>query len=248
MRAVSLVVSRAAGNPGLIDQYSDADFLICCQDDELPSLLSCEWVDSVEKPVLIFSRIMKDEIRILFDNLFACEVHILTVGQAEKLSGPCKLGSQIEAGILIEYDPEAILAGLATRIQPEPPDNRNPEISSSVFWYNLVYCANLIMRGDLFRAGRFSNWFLQLFLLDLIYSIEENGATKYVARKLRPDQYEALAATVSPLDRDSMIAGLKRCMECYWKFQSEVAPDIDPASLSAYRRIEREVRDGLDKI
>jgi len=69
-----------------------------------------------------------------------------------------------------------------------------------------------------------------------------------VARKLRPDQYEALAATVSPLDRDRMIAGLKRCMDCYWKFQSEVAPDIDPASLSAYRRIEREVRDGLDKI
>lgn len=248
VRAVALVGSRAAGNPELVDQYSDADFLVCCQDDERRPLLSCDWVDSVEKPVLIFPKIMNDEIRVLFSGLFACELHILTLSEIEKLSGPCKLGSQISAGLLIEYDPETILAGLATRVQPEPPDVRNPEISSSVFWYNLVYCANLIMRGDLFRASQFSNWYLQLFLLDLIYSIEEYGAKKYVADKLRPDQYQALAATVSPLDRLSMIDGLKRCMDCYWKFQTELAPDINPEILAAYRCIEREIRERLDKI
>ena len=121
VRGVALVGSRGSGDLQKIDQYSDADFLICCQDDELASLLKAEWIDTVEQPVLKFPQIMDDEIRVLFRGLFACEFHVITVDQALKLSGPCRLGSYLASGFLIQHDPDSLLAGLANRIQPEPP-------------------------------------------------------------------------------------------------------------------------------
>lgn len=247
VHAIALVGSRGARDLSGIDQYSDADFLILCDDKTRDYLIKNQWIDKIEKPVLLFPQIMDDEIRILFSGLFSCELHILTASQAERLSGPCKLGSYLGEGLLIQYDPHGLISDLAGRIQPESPEERKPEITSSVFWYNVAYSANLIARGDLFRAIQFSNWYLQLFLLDLLYDIEQPGSGKYVSRKLRPDQYKALAVTVSPLNRERMIAGLKRCMDCYWKFQSENAPGIDSSLLSAYRQIEHEVVQLLDE-
>ncbi|UCC81198.1 MAG: aminoglycoside 6-adenylyltransferase [Candidatus Zixiibacteriota bacterium] len=247
VRAIALVGSRGARDQSKIDRYSDADFLILCDDNTRNYLIKNEWVDKIETPLLLFPQVMDDEIRILFSGLFSCELHILTVSQAERLSGPCKLGSYIDKGLLIQYDPHGLLSELAGRIQPEPPEERKPEITSSVFWYNVAYCANLIARGDLFRASQFSNWYLQLFLLDLLYDIEQPGSAKYVSRKLRPDQYNAMAVTVSPLNRERMIEGLKNCMDCYWKFQSENAPGIDPSLLEVYRQIEHEVLQLLDE-
>jgi len=245
--AIALVGSRGARDRTKIDRYSDADFLILCDDKTREYLIKNEWIDKIETPQLLFPQVMDDEIRILFSGLFSCELHILTVSQAERLSGPCRLGSYIGEGISIQYDPLGLLSELAGRIQPEPPEERKPEITSAVFWYNVSYCANLIARGDLFRASQFSNWYLQLFLLELIYDIEQPGAAKYVSRKLRPDQYNSLAATVSPLDRERMIEGLKNCMDCYWKFQGENAPEIDPSLLKTYRQIEHEVLQLLDE-
>jgi hypothetical protein len=245
--AIALVGSRGARDLSGIDQYSDADFLIVCDDKTRGYLIKNQWIDKIESPVLLFPQVMDDEIRILFSGLFLCEFHILTASQAEKLSGQCRLGSYFNKGLLIKYDPRGLLSGLAGRIQPESPDERIPEITSSVFWYNVAYCANLIARGDLFRASQFSNWYLQLFLLELLYDIEQPGSAKYVSRKLRPDQYNALAVTVSPLNRERMIEGLKNCMDCYWKFQGENAPGIDPSLLAVYRQIEFEALQLLDE-
>ncbi len=241
VHAIALVGSRGATDTSRIDRYSDADFLVLCDDKTRADIIHSRWVDEIESPLLVFPRIMDDEIRILFSDLFACEFHLLTLAQVEQLAGPCRLGSYFRAGLMIRYDPQGTLSELSARIQSEPLDDRNPEITSSVFWYDVAYCANLIARGDLFRASQFSNWYLQLFLLNLLVDIEQPGSKKFISRKLSPDQYEALAATVSPLNRERMIAGLRYCMKCYWKFQRENAPGIDPNMLSTYRRIECEV-------
>ncbi len=241
VRGIALVGSRGGVEPDRVDQYSDADFLVCCQEGEHARLLTEDWIRLVGPPVLVFPRVMDDEIRVLFPGLFACELHLLTIAQLEQLSGPCRIGSYIESGFRILHDPDGHFSRLASRVRPEPGGDRDPAVASSAFWYNVAYSANLILRGDLFRASQFTNWYLQLFLLDLPYSIEEPDATKYVAQKVHPAQYEALACTFAPLTRDSMIAGLRRLMSCYWQFQAHVAPDIDPALLASYREIEREV-------
>lgn len=241
VRGIALVGSRAHPDRSRVDPYSDADFLVCCEDDERPRLLSADWVSGVEAPVLIFPPVVDDEMRILFQDLFACELHILTLTELERLSGPCRVGSYLASAFSVLYDPDGHLGRLHSRVQPEPPESRDPSVASSAFWYDAAYCANLILRGDLFRAGQFTNWYLQLFLLDLFFSIEEPDATKYVARKLRPEQYEALAGTVSPLTRECMIGGLRRCMWCYWQFQRELYPNLDPALLASYRVIEQEI-------
>lgn len=246
VRAVALVGSRAGSDPTRIDRYSDADFLVCCDEGERARLVAGEWIASVEPPVLVFPRVMEDETRVLFAGLFACELHLLTAEQAEALSGPCRLGSYLASGFKVFYDPEERFKRLAARVRPEPEEVRDPAVASSAFWYNAAHCANLIRRGDLFRAGRFSNWYLQIFLLDLFFSVEEPDATKHVARKLGRERYEALSATVSRLKQDEMIAGLRRCMKCYWEFQKRTAPDIDPGLLLSYRRIEREIEERLE--
>ena len=242
VRAIALVGSRGSGDPARIDEFSDADFLVCCTEEERARLVAGDWVRAVEPPLLVFPPVMEDEVRILFEGLFACEIHILTVEQAEALSGPCRLGSHLAQGMKILHDPDGLLARLGARVRPEPEEERDLATASRVFWYNVAYCANLIARGDLFRAGHMANWYLQLFLLSLLRPIEGPDATKRLARKLRADQYEALAATVSPLTREGMAAGLDRCMRTYWRFQAEAAPEMDPALLAAFRRIEERVR------
>ncbi len=246
VRGIALVGSRAQPDRSRVDQYADADFLVCCEDGERERLIAGDWIPGVGPPVLVFPRIMTDEIRVLFQDLFACELHILTLTELEHLTGPCRVGSYIASGFSVLHDPDGHLTRLVSRVRPEAAEDRNPAVASSAFWYDIAYCANLILRGDLFRAGQFTNWYLQLFLLDLFFSIEEPDATKYVARKLPPEQYAALAGTVSPLTRESMIAGLRRCMRCYWQFQSRVCPDIDPALLSAYRVIQEEIERRFD--
>lgn len=241
VRGIALVGSRAHPDRSRVDQYSDADFLVCCEDDERERLLAGDWLLLVGPPVLIFPRIMEDEMRVLFQDLFACELHILTLAELERLTGPCRIGSYIGSAFAVLHDPDGYLSRLAARVQPEPVEDRNPAVTSSVFWYDTAYCANLILRGDLFRASQFTNWYLQLFLLELFFSIEEPDATKYVAQKLHPAQFEALAGTVTYLTRESMIIGLRRSMKCYWQFQNHVCPDIDPVLLSSYRSIEQEI-------
>ncbi len=241
VRGVALVGSRASGDPSRVDAYSDADFLVCCVEKERGLLLDGCWIAPVEAPLLVFPRVVEDEARVLFRDLFACEFHFLTVAEAERASGPCTLGTHLSTGFAILHDPDGLMARLAAKIRPEPPDARDPAAASSVFWYNIAYCANLILRGDLFRASHIANWYLQLFLIDLIYSIEEPDATKYIARKLEPEQYEAVATTIAPLTREGMVTGLRNCMGCYWRLQAIHAPEIDAALLDSFREIEREV-------
>lgn len=241
VRGLALVGSRAHPDRSRVDRYSDADFLVCCEDEERERLLAGDWIPPVGPPVLVFPRVMEDETRVLFQDLFACELHILTLTELGRLEGPCRLGSYLASGLRVLHDPDGHLSRLASRVRPEPQEARDPAVASSAFWYDAAYCANLILRGDLFRAGQFTNWYLQLFLLDLFFSIEEPDATKYVERKLSRADYEALAATVSPLVRERMIAGLRRCMECYWEFQRRTCPDLDPALLASYRVIQREI-------
>ncbi len=241
VRGVALVGSRGSGDPRRIDEHSDADFLVCCADGELAALLNGDWIAAAEPPLQLFPPLMKDEIRVLFDGLFACDVHLLTVSQAEALAGPCALGSHFTCGLSILHDPDGVLARLAERVRREPPEPRDPETTSAVFWHDLAYCAHLVLRGDLLRAAHFSNWYLQILLLDLVHPTDEPDALKYVERKIRPEQYRALAATVAPLVRTEMAAALRRCMRCYWRLQRDAAPGLDPAKLATYRRIEEQV-------
>lgn len=61
IRAIALVGSRGSGDPGRIDQYSDADFLICCHDDGRIRLMKGDWISEVENPVLVFPQIFGAE-------------------------------------------------------------------------------------------------------------------------------------------------------------------------------------------
>jgi hypothetical protein len=241
VRALAVVGARAGKDPTRIDRYSDLDLLICCDDDERAALIDAGWCDAIAEPVMVFPRIMTDEVRILFDGLFACELHFLSPAEVAEMSGPCRLGGYLHNGFAIVHDPEALFAGLAARLSPEPEEEPNPGELSSVFWYNLAFCANLILRGDHFRAVMFSHWYLQLWLLELVINTEGYGWEKYVERQLTPEQYAAFAATIGPLTHEGMRDGLLNAMRCYWFFQRQAAPELDPELLERFHRIEAEV-------
>jgi predicted nucleotidyltransferase len=247
VRGVALVGSRASADPARADRFSDADFLVCCDDDERRRLLACDWFGPRAAPVLVFPRLMENECRVLFADLFACDIHFIGVETALRLSGPCELGARIVPAFAIRHDPDGLLRGLAERVQPTPPEPRDPATTSSVFWFDLAYCANLVARGDLFRASAFANRYLQLFLLDLLVPIDGPDDVKNVAGKIRRDQYDAIAATVSRLTPSEMREGLRRCMDCYWRLQRESAGEIDPRTLDVFRRIQKDVERLLDE-
>lgn len=247
VRALAIIGSRAGADPSLIDRYSDLDLFVCCDDEERAAIIDASWADAIEPPVLVFPRVMDDEVRILFDHLFDCEVHMISPERARELTGPCTLGNYAVSGFTIVHDPEAIFAELRSRIEREPQEERNMERTSSVFWYNLAFCANLIMRGDLYRVTMFAHFYMQIWLLELLFNMDGDGTEKWIHRKLTPDQYEMFAATIRELTPEGMREGLRAMMRCYWYFQKLGAPDINPESLERYRRIETEVLRRLEE-
>ncbi len=242
---IALVGSRGRGEK--VDQYSDADFLICVAEDGLQELTKGAWIGDIEKPILVFPLTMPREVRVFYSGFFDCDFHFYTPVELADAKGACPLGTYVAAGLKILYDPKLILQALAGRVQPEE-DERDAgpfEINASVFWFNMAWTAKQIQRGDLFRAYRFSNWWLQQMLLELMerYTPVPGDKNKYLRERLRSDYFRYLTDTFGPMDREAMIAGLKKCAECFWIVQGELAPDLDKGLLDQYRTVERLVLD-----
>ncbi len=238
---LALVGSRASGDPTRIDRWSDADFLVLCTEEERECLIAEDWPHEVGDVVMVFPRIMTDELRVLFDGCFMIDVHLITVAEAEELRGPCELGEHLAPGVEVLYDQRGLMAELTTRVQPPPPEPHQPHVGAAVFWFNLAYCAGLVERGDLFRAAHFTNWYLQLFLLGLLRPIETAEDTKWLTRKLPPDEYQALAACFSPLEQCAMARGLLACLDCFWMFADRLDEPLSTDQIVSFRRIEADV-------
>jgi len=241
VRGIALTGSRGRGEG--VDEYSAADFLVCVAEDGTEEMTKGAWLGEIGEPELVFPPVVPRGIRVFYSGFFDCDFHFYTPAELEDAKGECGLGTYVAAGFRILHDPAGILGAMSSRVRPEPDElDEGPfELNASAFWFNMAWCAKQIRRGDLFRAYRFTNWWLQQFLLGMIerYTPVPGDKDKRVAARLNPDHYRRLAETLGPLDRESMIAGLKKCAECFWVVQREFAPDLNRELLQRYRNVER---------
>lgn len=243
IRGIALTGSRGNDDKSIVDRYSDADFIICCKNENFNEFMKGNWIERIKPSILIFPMIMKNEIRVLYEGFMNCDFHIYNYKELNELTGECKLGDYISCGFRILYDPDSILEKLAENINPceHEVEENEFEIVSGVFWHNVFYCACLIMRGDLHRAYFMSNKYLQEYLLSMIYDTDSPDSDKCLEKKISTDCYEKIVRCYSALTRKDMIQGLKNCMDCYWYFQKKVNPGYDENKLRSFKMIENEI-------
>jgi len=202
-----------------MDRYSDADFFICLEPELRDKLVSTNWTADIAPVALQFPLVLPDEVRVLFKGYFDSDFHYYTPEDLKNLHGPCKLGDYISQGWQIIYDPRGLLEQLQIRIQPQPPKHDGDVYATTpaVFWFNIVLCAKYMLRGDLFRAYRLSNWWLQQMLLEMLAPnlSEESLRHKDVANRF-PEHYEQLSRCFARLDHKDMVRAMIECMDLFW--------------------------------
>ena len=239
VKGIALVGSRGSGEH--VDQYSDADFMICIEEEELAEVMKGDWIEKIDQPIIRFPLVLPKEVRVFYQNFFDCDFHFYTPQDLEQAEGECQLGVYINAGFKILYDPEGLLADVRDRVSPEPDDEGAFEITASVFWFNMAYTAKQVLRGDMFRAYRFANWWLQRMLLGLMerYAPIPGNKLKNLGERLKPEYFQALKESFGPMDRKEMLDNLKKCAQTFWMIQKEICPDIDQELLEEYRQVDQ---------
>lgn len=241
---VALVGSR--GRKQLVDRYSDADFLICVEQSTLQDLVRTSWTGHIAPVALEFPLVLPDEVRVLFQGYFDCDFHFYTRDELNELQGPCQLGAYISRGWRILYDPRGLLELLEHRVKA--PSLKSEEeifsVTPAVFWFNTVLCAKYILRGDLFRAYRLSNWWLQQMLLQLLEPnlAEESLRHKDVAKRLEPRHYQQLTRCFARLQGADMVRALEECMDFFWTICRDKPVPLSQHAELQFRTIHDDVR------
>lgn len=239
---IALIGSRGRGRH--VDRFSDIDFFICAESDLRGELVSTDWAKSIAPVILQFPLVLPNEVRVLFQGYMDSDFHFYTPEELEAMHGPCQLGDYLSRGWQILYDPRGLLEGLQSRVQPQLGESEQEVWSTTppVFWFNAVLCAKYILRGDLFRAYRLSNWWLQQMLLELIEPEvpEESCRHKNIAARI-PEYYPRLCRCFARLDREDMIRGLTDSMDLFWEIcgNKQILP---PEQHKQFRDIHTDIR------
>ncbi|MDD4079590.1 MAG: aminoglycoside 6-adenylyltransferase [Eubacteriales bacterium] len=241
-RGIALIGSRGRGQH--VDCFSDIDFFICVESSLRRKLVSTDWAKEIAPVILQFPLVLPDEVRVMFQGYMDSDFHFYTTEELGAMQGPCQLGDYLSRGWQILYDPRDLLKGLHGRIQPQQAESEADIWSTTppVFWFNTVLCAKYILRGDLFRAYRMSNWWLQQMLLELLEPEvpEESCRHKNIAVRI-PEYYLRLSRCFARLDRKDMIRGLNKSMDLFWEISRDKYP-LPPEQQKQFRSIHSDVR------
>jgi len=239
---IALIGSRGRGQH--VDRFSDIDFFICVESGLRQELVTTDWAKSIAPITLQFPLVLPDEVRVLFQGYMDSDFHFYTPEELEAMHGPCQLGVYLNRGWQILYDPRGLLESLQSRVQMQQGESEEEVWSTtpSVFWFNAVLCAKYILRGDLFRAYRLSNWWLQQMLLELIEPEvpEESCRHKNIAARI-PEYYPRLCRCFARLDREDMIRGLNESMDLFWEICGN-KQILLPEQQKQFRSIHSDVR------
>ena len=243
VRGLALVGSLAGQDPLHIDEYSDADLLLCVEDKSFDELMKGDWLDHIGEVILAFPKVVRDEFRVIYEGFLNCDFHLMTVRQMKEAAGACELGAHLSTGFRILFDHDQLLEQMVNRVKYESPTatREDYEVVAGVFWHNMFFLVGLVERGDLYRAYSLCNRYLQHWLLELIYDVDAPGAMKCLHEKISPEYYQRLQSCFARLDQEDMVRGLRNCMETFWFFQQKHFPKMAAHHLASFRRVEEEV-------
>ena len=212
------------------DGFSDIEFVLFFEDDELEDLDQEEWVERISPVGLYFVNEYGNGTAI-FDNLVRGEFHFEGASDIEKIVGAAMRDADwlpsLEDTLVLDRTGE--LTSRLRAIVGPPPDRDTPEqirfvCNCFVNWS--VFGWNLLARGELARSLDFLG-IVRDRLLQMVRVIEGStlhwfNSSKFLEREISASSYARYAACTARLDRNE----LRSAYRSAWEWGREMMPSF----------------------
>ncbi|MBU8567949.1 nucleotidyltransferase [Virgibacillus pantothenticus] len=215
---VSACMMYGSFTKGEGDQYSDVEFYIFIEDDEIENFSSRHWVSEVYPVDLIFYNEYGTEV-VIFSNMIRGEFHFLPVSKIEVIKSFKPTGVFPDTESMYIYDSTEQLKPLLDDLGGAGPDRMTDENVNFAF-NNFVNAwmmgVNVMKRGELARSLE-ALTHVQKFILQLI-RVKENtverwlNSTKNLEEDISTESYKDYVSVTSKLKENEMKTAYKNAL------------------------------------
>ncbi|WP_424475743.1 nucleotidyltransferase [Oceanobacillus kimchii] len=215
---VSACMMYGSFTKGEGDQYSDVEFYIFIEDDEIENFSSRHWVSEVYPVDLIFYNEYGTEV-VIFSNMIRGEFHFLPVSKIEVIKSFKPTGVFPDTESMYIYDSTEQLKPLLDDLGGTGPDRMTDENVNFAF-NNFVNAwmmgVNVMKRGELARSLE-ALTHVQKFILQLI-RVKENtverwlNSTKNLEEDISTESYKDYVSVTSKLKENEMKTAYKNAL------------------------------------
>ncbi|OEH53401.1 nucleotidyltransferase [Oceanobacillus sp. E9] len=215
---VSACMMYGSFTKGEGDQYSDVEFYIFIEDDEIENFSSRHWLSEVYPVDLIFYNEYGTEV-VIFSNMIRGEFHFLPVSKIEVIKSFKPTGVFPDTESMYIYDSTEQLKPLLDDLGGAGPDRMTDENVNFAF-NNFVNAwmmgVNVMRRGELARSLE-ALTHVQKYILQLI-RVKENtverwlNSTKNLEEDISTESYKDYVSVTSKLKENEMKTAYKNAL------------------------------------
>jgi lincosamide nucleotidyltransferase len=215
---VSACMMYGSFTKGEGDQYSDVEFYIFIEDDEMENFSSRHWISEVHPVDLIFYNEYGTEV-VIFSNMIRGEFHFLPVSTMEIIKSFKPTGVFPDPESMYIYDSTEQLKPLLDElggVGPNRMTDENVDFAFNNFVNAWLMGVNVMRRGELARSLE-TLTYVQKYILQLI-RIKENTAERWLnsTKKLEADisaeSYKDYVSISSKLNEDDIKTAYKNAL------------------------------------
>jgi lincosamide nucleotidyltransferase B/F len=236
----AMMYGSFAQNEG--DEYSDIEFILFFEDDELATLDQEEWVSRISPVGLYFVNEYGNGTAI-FENLVRGEFHFDGASDIEMVVGESMKDTDwlpsLEDTLILDRTGE--LTPRLRRIVGPPPERDTPEqirfvCNCFVNWF--VFGSNLLARGEFARSlallGIVRDRLLQMVRVLEHSTLHWFNASKFLEREISDPSYARFVACTARLDDDEIRSAYLATWEWGRELMSAIADRYDAAPPEAF--------------
>jgi lincosamide nucleotidyltransferase B/F len=236
----AMMYGSFAQNEG--DEYSDIEFILFFEDDELATLDQEEWVSRISPVGLYFVNEYGNGTAI-FENLVRGEFHFDGASDIETVVGESMKDTDwlpsLEDTLILDRTGE--LTPRLRRIVGPPPERDTPEqirfvCNCFVNWF--VFGSNLLARGEFARSlallGIVRDRLLQMVRVLEHSTLHWFNASKFLEREISDPSYARFVACTARLDDDEIRSAYLATWEWGRELMSAIADRYDAAPPEAF--------------
>jgi lincosamide nucleotidyltransferase B/F len=236
----AMMYGSFAQNEG--DEYSDIEFILFFEDDELATLDQEEWVSRISPVGLYFVNEYGNGTAI-FENLVRGEFHFDGASDIEMVVGESMKDTDwlpsLEDTLILDRTGE--LTPRLRRIVGPPPERDTPEqirfvCNCFVNWF--VFGSNLLARGEFARSlallGIVRDRLLQMVRVLEHSTLHWFNASKFLEREISDPSYARFVACTARLDGDEIRSAYLATWEWGRELMSAIADRYDAAPPEAF--------------
>lgn len=192
------------------DRYSDVEFYIFLNDNDIEQFVSSEWIREIAPFDLLFFNEFGTEV-VVFSNLVRGEFHFKPISEIEVIKTFKGNGMSPDVQSMFVYDDTGKLQQCLDYLDGDDPErmtNENVNFAFNNFVNAWLMGINVLKRGEVARAAE-SLTLVQRYVLQLIRIREKNiehwvNATKNLENEISDEAYSKFVATTSKVEREAL--------------------------------------------